>query len=180
MIMRGLSITAFAVAAVAITLYIAPSALAQQRKPSSKKLIHIGFLNCDVASGWGLVFGSSRKLRCTYSTADKSKNSEHYTGSISRVGTDIGYLQSGVILWSVYASRTEITTNPGFLTGSYQGQTASATLGEGMGLRNAMVRTKDESIELRPVSIEGNKGLNLAAGVATIILKFSPAPSTNK
>jgi hypothetical protein len=178
--MRGLSIGAIAVAVVVIALCTAPNALAQQRKPSSKELTHIGFLNCDVASGWGLVFGSSRKLRCTYGTADKSKNSDHYTGSISRVGTDIGYLQSGVILWSVYALQTDIATNPGFLAGSYQGQTASATLGEGMGLRNAMVRTKDEPIELRPVSIEGNKGLNLAAGVATIVLKFSPASSTNK
>jgi hypothetical protein len=38
-----------------------------------------------------------------------------------------------------------------------------------------MMGGKDKSIELRPVSIEGNNGLNLAAGVATIVLKFSPS-----
>lgn len=38
----------------------------------------------------------------------------------------------------------------------------------------AMVGGPDRSVELHPVSIEGNDGLNLAAGVATIDLKFSP------
>src|SRR5260370_33353368 len=85
------------------------------------------------------AWSSARKLRCTYTPTDKTKASEQYTGSISRFGTDIGYVQSGVILWSVYAPETEAATNPGFLGGRYQGQTASATLGPGVGLKNAMV-----------------------------------------
>lgn len=63
------------------------------------------------------------------------------------------------------------------MTGRYQGQTASVTLGVGVGGRNAMVGGVGKSIELQPVSIEGNNGLNLAAGVATIDLKFSPTSS---
>ncbi len=34
---------------------------------------------------------------------------------------------------------------------------------------------QDKSIELRPVNVEGNAGLNLAAGVATIVLKIAPS-----
>jgi len=173
--MRRSSITGFAVAILAMTL--SANSNAQEAKKSVKPLAHIGFLSCHVASGWGLVFGSSRKLRCTYSPADKSKPSEQYTGSISRFGTDIGYVQSGVILWSVYAPETQATTNPGLLAGRYQGQTASATVGTGVGLKNAMVGGPARSIELHLVSIEGSDGLNLAAGVATIDLKFSPALS---
>jgi hypothetical protein len=88
-------------------------------------------------------------------------------GFNQQIGTDIGYAQSGVILWSVYAPETEAATNPGFLRGRYQGQTAGATLGPGVGLKNAMLGGAGGSIELQPVSIEGNNGLNLAAGVAT-------------
>jgi hypothetical protein len=174
---RGFSITGFAVAALTMMLSAPPNALAQEEKAPAKQVTHIGFLSCHVSSGWGFVFGSSRKLRCTYTPEDKTKKSEEYTGSISKFGTDIGYLQSGVILWSVYAPGTKITTNPGLLAGRYQGQTASATVGVGLGGRNAMVGGSDGSIELQPVSIEGNNGLNLAAGVATMDLKFRPAVS---
>jgi len=44
-----------------------------------------------------------------------------------------------------------------------------------VGVRNTMVGGPSKSIELDSVSIEGTNGLNLAAGVATIDLKFSPA-----
>jgi hypothetical protein len=51
--MRGLSIRAFAVAVIGMMLSVTPNALAQQEKPPVKQLTHIGFLSCDVASGWG-------------------------------------------------------------------------------------------------------------------------------
>ena len=171
--MRRPSLAGFAVAILAMMVSAASNA--QETNVPSKALAHIGFLSCHVASGWGLVFGSSRKLRCTYTPTDKAKASEQYTGSISRFGTDIGYVQSGVMLWSVSAPETETATKPGFLGGRYQGQTASATVGGGVGLKNVMVGGNGGSIELHPVSIEGSSGLNLAAGVATIVLKFSPA-----
>jgi hypothetical protein len=177
MVMRGPSITGFAVAILAMMLSAAPNA--QESKMVSKPT-HLGFLSCHVASGWGLVFGSSRKLRCTYSSTNKTKASEQYTGSINRFGTDIGYVQSGVIMWSVYAPEAKAATNPGFLAGRYQGQTASATVGTGVGLKNAIVGGPGRSIELHPVSIEGSGGLNLAAGVATIDLKFSPPSSPHR
>jgi Protein of unknown function (DUF992) len=75
--MRGPSITGFAVAILAMMLYATLNA--QEAKVPSKSLAHIGFLSCHVASGWGLVFGSSRKLRCTYTPTDKTKASEQYT-----------------------------------------------------------------------------------------------------
>jgi hypothetical protein len=32
----------------------------------------------------------------------------------------------------------------------------------------------DRSITLQPVSVEGDKGLNVAAGIASIALKYQP------
>jgi len=65
------------------------------------------------------------------------------------------------------------TFNPGLLAGQYKGQTASATVVEGLGGKNAMVGGTDGIIDLQPVSIEGNKGLNIAAGVVMMELKFA-------
>ena len=148
----------------------ATSALAQEKAPA-KQVTKIGYLSCHVASGWGFIFGASRKLQCVYTPAEKGKKIENYTGSITDFGADIGYLQSGVILWTVLSPGMKITQNPGLLAGHYGGATASATLGLGAG-GNLLVGGMDGSISLQPISIEGNTGLNVAAGIATINLKF--------
>jgi len=53
------------------------------------------------------------------------------------------------------------------------GGTASATVGVGVGA-NALVGGFNNSIALQPLSIEANRGLNVAAGVAEMTL--TPAP----
>jgi hypothetical protein len=39
---------------------------------------------------------------------------------------------------------------------------------------NVLVGGLDKSIALQPLSIEGNKGLNVAAGIGSISLKSAP------
>ncbi len=169
--MRRFSITVFAVATLTMMLATAPNALAQGGTAPAKQVTKIGYLSCHVASGWGLIFGSSRKLQCVYTPAEKGKKIEDYSGAITKFGADIGYLQSGVILWTVLSPGMKITENPGLLAGHYGGATASATVGLGLG-GNVLVGGMDGSISLQPVSIEGNTGLNVAAGVAVMNLKF--------
>ena len=176
--MRRFSIALFAVVALAVTAPAAPNALAQGEAPA-KHVTKLGYLSCHVASGWGFIFGSSRKLQCTYTPAEKGKKIENYSGSITKFGADIGYLQSGVILWTVLSPGTKITPNPGLLSGHYGGATASATLGLGVG-GNLLVGGMDGSISLQPLSIEGNTGLNVAAGVAMMDLKFESVAGINK
>jgi hypothetical protein len=150
----------------------APAAWAQASSPSTsgdhKATVRAGYLTCHVASGWGFIFGSSRKLQCSY--ALQPGYTEYYTGSISKFGADIGYLSSGVILWAVVAPTTNL--GQGALEGHYAGATASAALGVGAGA-NVLVGGFDNSIALQPVSIEGQNGLNVAAGVAEMSLKFN-------
>jgi hypothetical protein len=143
----------------------APSAHAEEH---SKATVRAGYLTCHVASGWGLIFGSSREIKCTY-TRDKNYT-EYYTGSITKFGADIGYLSSAVILWAVVAPTTNL--GEGALAGHYGGATASVALGVGAGA-NVLVGGFKKSIALQPVSIEGQNGLNVAAGIAQLTLKFN-------
>ncbi len=152
---------------IAITGIAAMPASAQEEKP--QRGIKAGYLNCQVARGWGLIFGSSKSVKCVYSP--KAGVHEQYNGSISKFGVDIGYSTAGVMLWSVVAPTSDI--GKGDLAGTYAGATAGGSLGVGGGV-NVLVGGFDESIALQPVSIEENNGLNLAAGVATLTL--DPAP----
>ena len=176
--LRGLIIAlGFAVALAAS----APSARAQGAAPapassSGGAAVRAGYLTCHVAAGWGFIFGSSRKLACAY--ALQPGYTEYYTGSITKFGADIGYLSSGVILWAVLAPTTQL--GQGALTGHYGGATASAAVGVGAGA-NVLVGGFNSSIALQPVSIEGQNGLNVAAGVVAMTLTFNknkPAKST--
>jgi hypothetical protein len=126
----------------------------------------IGVMTCHVSSGWGFVFGSTRDLRCVFTGGGRTEN---YTGQISKFGVDIGYQQSGVLLWAVFAPSTDLKA--GALTGAYGGVTAGAAAGVG-GNANVLVGGSTKSISLQPVSIEGDKGINLAVGIAAISLKY--------
>src|SRR5919206_4901331 len=68
--------------------------------------VQVGVLTCNVASGFGFVFGSSRAVNCTFSPSGGPP--QHYVGAINKFGVDIGYVQSAVMIWAVLAP----TTNP--------------------------------------------------------------------
>lgn len=127
--------------------------------------VRVGTLTCNVASGWGFVFGSSKDLHCTFRG---NGHREHYTGSISKFGVDIGYTEGGVLVWGVFAPSSDV--RQGALQGDYGGVTAGATVGVGLGA-NVLVGGLDKSIALQPLSIEGNRGLNVAAGIGSISLR---------
>lgn len=128
--------------------------------------VKAGVLTCNVSSGWGIVFGSTRDLHCTFQPAKGQP--EHYLGHISKYGVDIGYTQAGVIVWGVFAPAGNVA--PGALAGEYGGATASATVGIGAGA-NVLVGGFHHSFSLQPVSVEGETGLNVAAGIAAMTLK---------
>ena len=169
--------------AVALAM-VATSAFAQNGAPAPAPehsaggaTVRAGYLTCHEAAGWGLIIGSSRKISCAY--ALQPGYTEYYTGSISKFGADIGYLSSAVVLWAVLAPTTNL--GQGALSGHYAGATASAAVGVGAGA-NVLVGGFNKSIALQPVSIEGQNGLNVAAGVEEMTLTFDkakPAKTTN-
>jgi hypothetical protein len=137
--------------------------------------VKVGTLTCGVSSGWGFVFGSSKRLHCTF--RPNSHNPEHYAGSISKFGADIGYTEGGVLVWEVFAPTSDVQA--GALAGHYAGVTASATVGAGGGA-NLLVGGSNKSIDLQPLSFQGNEGLNVAAGVAEISLRAVPPNATSQ
>jgi hypothetical protein len=78
----------------------------------------VGTLKCAFSGGVSFIFGSTRSLECVFDTADGSR-SEFYKGNITKFGVDIGFLQSGVILWSVIAPVASI--GHGKLAGNFGG-----------------------------------------------------------
>ncbi len=155
-------------ATVAIGLLASPAAHAQNTAQNTGPGVRVGMLTCSVSSGWGFVFGSTRDMRCNFQPVNGSV--EHYTGRISRFGVDIGYTRGGVIIWAVFAPASTLAS--GSLAGNYGGATAGATVGVG-GSVHALIGGFRNSISLQPVSIEGTTGLNVAAGIAQMRLRYA-------
>ncbi len=152
---------------IACTAAVILGAASGYGTPAAAAGVKVGVLTCNVASGWGFVFGSSKEVRCTY--APNKGTPERYSGTIKKFGVDIGYTRGGVMVWGVVAPSSDM--KPGALEGDYAGATASATVGVGVGA-NALIGGLDKSIALQPVSIEGNTGLNVAAGVGALSLDY--------
>jgi hypothetical protein len=126
--------------------------------------VKVGTLSCNVSGAWGFIFGSTRSLACTFAGPGRV---EYYSGQINKFGVDIGYTQGGVLVWTVVAPTANIA--PGSLAGNYAGGTASATVGVGVGA-NGLVGGSGSTVALQPLSIEANRGLNVAAGIAEMSL----------
>ena len=153
----------FGLAAAALAIGAMAFATPASADPATVK---VGVLTCHVEGGWGFVFGSSKDLRCSY-RPNKGMN-EHYYGTVNKYGVDIGFTEGGVIIWAVFAPAS--TMKAGALAGDYAGATASATAAVGAGV-HVLIGGFRHSITLQPVSIEGNTGLNVAAGIGALTLR---------
>jgi len=129
--------------------------------------VKAGLLACNVESGWGFVFGSTREIKCSFTHGGGSV--EHYVGHIRKFGVDIGYLSGGVIAWAVLAPTTDV--GKGALAGDYGGVSGSATVVGGAGA-NVLVGGFTNTISLQPVSFEGTAGLNVAGGIVELTLDY--------
>lgn len=127
--------------------------------------VNVGTLSCRVEGGMGFVFGSSKDMSCVFTRPDGS--AERYHGEINKYGVDIGFTNEAHMIWGVFAPGN---VEKGALAGNYAGATAAVTAGLGLGA-NVLIGGSGDQIALQPVSIEGNEGLNLAAGVATVSLR---------
>jgi hypothetical protein len=145
-------------AAVAIALLTPASAQANRTK--------VGTLSCDISGGIGLIITSKKDLTCMFTPSQPGPR-EVYVGSITKFGLDLGATAGGEMVWAVYAPTTR---KFGALAGNYGGATAEATVGAGLGA-NVLVGGSDRTVALQPVSVQGQAGLNVAAGVAELRLR---------
>jgi hypothetical protein len=153
-----LSAVAVLAVAAAVALPIPASAQANRTK--------VGTLSCDISGGIGLIITSKKDLTCMF-TPSQAGPREVYVGSITKFGLDLGATAGGEMVWAVYAPSTR---KFGALAGNYGGATAEATVGAGLGA-NVLVGGSDRTVALQPISVQGQAGLNVAAGVAELRLR---------
>jgi len=132
---------------------------------AASKGVKIGVLTCEVDGGVGMVIGSSKGMDCVFEGTIGSR--ERYTGSIDKLGLDIGITRKTVIAWAVFAPGK---LKAGALAGRYAGASAEATVAVGLGA-NVLVGGSNKSIALQPLSVQAQTGLNVAAGIASLRLK---------
>ena len=153
-------------ATASAALLLVAAAGGAQAQTAGKSGANVGSLTCTVAGGVGFIFGSSKDLSCLFTRTDGV--AEKYTGSVKKFGVDLGFTKEAQMVWLVFAPGS---IAPGALTGGYVGATASATVGVGVGA-NVLIGGGSGQITLQPVSVEGSKGLNVAAGLAEVALQY--------
>jgi hypothetical protein len=131
----------------------------------AKSGVKVGMLTCSVEGGVGFIIGSSKGADCVYQPAGGGRV-EHYAGRIGKLGVDIGVTGQTTIAWVVFAPGK---VKAGSLKGSYSGVSAEATVIGGVGA-NVLVGGFRKSINLQPLSIQAQTGLNVAAGIGSLHL----------
>ena len=149
------------------TVMVASLALAMpvMSAQAAERGVRVGVLTCKVKGGVGLILGSTKSAVCRFSS--RYGWEERYLGSLSRIGADIGVTKQATIVWAVFAPGK---IKRGSLAGGYVGAGAEATVGAGVGA-NILVGGFRKSINLQPVSIQGQTGLNVAAGFGSLTLR---------
>lgn len=129
----------------------------------------IGTLRCAIPGGIGYIVGSRREATCEYRPISGRSAVDLYMGRLDKAGVDIGATGPSVMAWAVFAHSKDL--GPGDLAGKYRGASASVSALIGGGA-NVLVGGSDITVSLQPVSVEGQTGLAIAAGYAS--LKLDP------
>jgi hypothetical protein len=148
--------TAAALAAAALATIAATPADAQRDR------VQVGSLECSMSSSIGLIVGSQKNVSCNFKPDNGPP--EAYAGTMTRIGLDVGVTGGGAIIWAVFAGTNRYA---GMLSGTYVGASAEATVAAGLGA-NVLVGGSNRSVALQPLSVQGQVGLDIAAGVASL------------
>jgi hypothetical protein len=128
--------------------------------------VQVGVLECRGGASVGFIVGSVTNLGCVLRV--DGVPDDRYIATISKVGLDLGITQESALAWGVFAPVARL--GPGDLSGSYAGAQGSATLGVGVG-GNVLVGGSNNSIALQPLSVQGQVGVSVAAGLANLELR---------
>jgi hypothetical protein len=153
-----------------IAFALATAAVASMATAQAQNRVEVGMLDCRGSSA-AFIVGSVTQLACTFRPSAGTGPVEAYNATIRRIGVDIGLNPQVAVAWAVLAPSRQI--GRGELAGTYVGAGASATVGVGVGA-NALVGGSNNTIALQPLSLQGQTGLNVAAGIAGLELRPGP------
>jgi hypothetical protein len=156
-----LSTPALSTLGIAVAALVASFASANALTP-----VRAGVLQCQGGQNVGFVVGSVTSLECVFQS--QGRRPEPYMATVRRFGLDLGFTEQTQFSWAVNAPTNRI--GRGELTGNYGGVGANASVGVGGG-GNFLVGGPANSYALQPISVQGQTGLNVAAGVADIELQ---------
>src|SRR5450755_3575726 len=128
--------------------------------------VQLGILECRGGASIGFIVGSVTNLGCVLRV--DGMPDDRYVATIRKVGLDLGITQESALAWGVYAPVARL--GPGDLAGNYAGAQGSASVGVGVG-GNVLVGGSANSIALQPLSVQGQIGLNVAAGLESLELR---------
>ena len=128
--------------------------------------MQVGVLECRGAASIGFVVGSVTNLGCVLRVEGLPE--DRYIATIRKIGLDLGITQETALAWGVYAPVVRL--GPGDLAGDYAGAQGSASIGVGAG-GNVLIGGSNNTIALQPLSLQGQVGLNLAAGLESLELR---------
>ena len=148
----------------AVALLVASVAGTTAQQPMQR--VQVGILQCRGGASIGFVVGSVTNLGCVLRVDGAPE--DRYIATIRKVGLDLGITQESALAWGVYAPVARL--GPGDLAGDYAGAQGSATLGVGVG-GNVLIGGSNNSIALQPLSVQGQVGVNIAAGLASLELR---------
>ncbi|SDT49061.1 DUF992 domain-containing protein [Bradyrhizobium canariense] len=149
------------------TLGIAMAALvASFASANAQQPVPAGILECQGGQNVGFVVGSVTRLDCVFRS--EGRRPEAYAATVRRIGVDLGFTQQTQFSWAVSAPNATLAR--GELAGTYGGVGANASVGVGFG-GNFLVGGPGNAYGLQPVSVQGQTGLNVAAGIAGIELE---------
>jgi hypothetical protein len=151
-------------ACIASAALIASAIGARAQQPIHR--VQVGVLECRGGASVGFIVGSVTNLGCVLRVEGLPE--DRYVATIRKVGLDLGITEETSLAWGVYAPVARL--GPGDLSGNYAGAQGSATLGVGVG-GNVLVGGSNNSIALQPLSVQGQVGLNVAAGLESLELR---------
>ena len=128
--------------------------------------VQVGVLECRGGASIGFIVGSVTNLGCVLRVEGVPE--DRYIATIQKVGLDLGVTAQTQVRWAVNAPTSRLGF--GELAGTYGGVGANASIGIGGG-GNFLVGGPRNAYALQPISVQGQTGLNVAAGIAGLDLK---------
>ncbi len=169
-ISRAVQASVLLLAGVAVST---PAMAQSQGDEPTRTRLQAGSLDCESREGWGAIFISRKSFTCVFTPVNDKTPAETYEAVVRKYGLDLGPTTQSALSWIVLGPGTRIAGGyaPGSLEGEYAGVGAQASVGVGLGV-NALVGGGPESFALQPVSIQVERGYNIAAGVQTLELTY--------
>jgi len=149
-------------------IMVAALVAASSSAATAQSRVRVGVLECRGVST-SFVVGSVTDLRCVFRPS--SGKAQRYAATVQKLGVDIGTASNIAVAWAVLAPTRQV--GPGELAGTYGGVAANVTAGAGVGA-NVLLGGSNNTIALQPLSVQGQTGFGIAAGIAGLALRSTP------